>query len=160
MAVFFRKLLGIGKLPDDMRAQVGSEGVIHLAESLPVTLRFTGQVPGRKSVGLKRGYTGALVLTNQRVLGTLSTVPKKAGRSIDQPWVPNAGGMVTATLNETGLVLEASDLSVIDPRFSGTLSLHYKDVLPPDILTRIPTRTLLFDVPSKWVTGAVGVPFS
>ena len=55
MAVFLRKMLGIGKLPDDMRAQVESEGVIHLVEFVPVTLRFTGHVPGRTSVGKVRG---------------------------------------------------------------------------------------------------------
>ena len=37
MAVFLRKMLGIGKLPDDLRAQVEAEGVIHLEEFVPVT---------------------------------------------------------------------------------------------------------------------------
>ena len=58
MAGLFRKLFRIGKLPADMRAGVDSEGVIYLGEYLGVVLRFTGQVPGRKSVGLVRGYGG------------------------------------------------------------------------------------------------------
>lgn len=160
MAVFVRKLLGIGKLPDQMRTQVESEGLLHLAEFVPVTLRFTGQVPGRKSIGLKRGYIGALALTNQRVLGTLSTVPKKAGRVIDQPWSPVAPGMVAATLSETGLLLEVPDLAVVDPRFSGSLSFTYKVPLPSELLMRIPARTLSFDVLPKWVYRAVSVPGS
>ncbi|WP_006246457.1 hypothetical protein [Mycolicibacterium tusciae] len=41
-----------------MRPQIESEGVIHIAEYLAGVLRFTGQVPGRKSVGLVRGYGG------------------------------------------------------------------------------------------------------
>ena len=158
MAVFVRKLLGIGKLPDEMRAQVDAEGVIHVAEFISVIMRFTGSVPGKKSVGLVRGYVGALALTNRRVLGTLSTVPKKAGRSIDQPWLAPAGAMVTATLDGSGLTLEVPDISVVDPQFSGSITMHYREPLPDEILLRLPTRTLSFDVPPKWVYGAVGVP--
>jgi hypothetical protein len=47
MAVFLRKMLGIGKLPADLRAEIEPEGIIHLAEFIPVTFRFTGSVPAR-----------------------------------------------------------------------------------------------------------------
>ena len=70
MAVFLRKWLGIGKLPDDMRAAIEAEGVLHLAEFVPVTFRFSGKVPGKTAKGNFSSYVGALALTNQRVLGT------------------------------------------------------------------------------------------
>jgi hypothetical protein len=54
MAVFLRKLLGIGKLPDESRAEVQAEGIIHLAEYVPVTRRFTGRVPGMRSAHRRR----------------------------------------------------------------------------------------------------------
>ena len=88
MAVFLRKLLRIGKLPDELRAEVEAEGIIHLAEYVAVTRRFSGRVPGKRSAGDIASYVGSLVLTNQRVLATLSTVPKLAGRTIDQRDVP------------------------------------------------------------------------
>jgi len=47
MAVFLRKMLGIGGLPPDMRAEVEAEGVLVLAEFIPVTYRFSGKLPGR-----------------------------------------------------------------------------------------------------------------
>jgi len=49
MAVFLRKLLRIGGLPDELRAQVDAEGILYLAEYLPVTRRFNGSVPGKKA---------------------------------------------------------------------------------------------------------------
>ena len=98
MAVFLRKLLKIGKLPDELREEVEAEGIIHLAEYVPVTRRFTGKVPGNRSAGSVASYVGSLVLTNQRVLGTLSTVPKLAGRTIDQRWDAPAAGAVKAEL--------------------------------------------------------------
>ena len=141
-----------------MRAQVESEGVVHLAEYLAVVVRFTGKIPGRKSVGLVRGYGGSLALTNQRVLGTVSVLPGKGGRAIDQPWNAPQSGAVQGTLSESGLLLEIADLAQVDPEFSGHLSLNYKAQLPADVLTRVPTRTLAFDVPPKFVYSVLGIP--
>ena len=80
MAVLLRKVLGIGKLPDDMRAEVETEGVIHLAEFVPVTFRFSGHVPGKVAKGNIRSYVGALVLTDQRVLGMRSRCHARLSR--------------------------------------------------------------------------------
>jgi hypothetical protein len=158
MAGLLRKLFRIGRLPDDLRPQVESEGVIYLGEYLAVVLRFTGQIPGRKSVGLVRGYGGSLALTNQRVLGTVSVLPGAGGRAVDQPWNAAQSGPVAGTLSESGLVLEVADLSQVDPTFSGHLSLTYKADLPADVLTRVPTRTLAFEVPPKFVYSVLGIP--
>ncbi|HET6732878.1 hypothetical protein [Mycobacterium sp.] len=160
MAGFLRKLLRIGKLPNDMRAQVESEGVIYLGEYLGVVLRFTGHVPGRRSVGLIRGYGGSLALTNQRVLGTVSVLPGTGGRAVDQPWNASDAGAVRGTLSESGLLLEISDLAQVDPEFSGQLSLNYKTQLSPEVLSRLPARTLAFDVPRKFVYSVLGIPRS
>ena len=158
MAVFLRKMLRIGKLPDELRAEVEAEGILHLAEYVPVTRRFTGRVPGKRSAGSIASYVGSLVLTNQRVLATLSSVPKLAGRTIDLRWDAPQSGAVKAELSETGLLLE-SNVAEVDPRCSGHLSLHYKDAIPEDLLMRLPRRSLAFDVPPEYVFRAVGVPY-
>jgi hypothetical protein len=158
MAVFLRKMLGIGQLPDDMRAQIESEGVLHLAEFVPVTFRFSGTIPGKVAKGNLSSYVGALAITSQRVLGTLSSVPKKAGRSVDHRWNTPAGSMVQATLDESGLLLAVSDISVVDPGFSGSVKLHYKAPLSADVLMRVPERSFAYDVPAKFVYSVCGVP--
>ncbi|WP_029117058.1 hypothetical protein [Mycobacterium sp. URHB0044] len=158
MAVFLRKALGIGKLPDDMRAQVDVEGVLHLAEFVPVTFRFSGRIPGKVAKANIRSYVGSLAITNQRVLGTLSTIPKKAGRSVDHRWTDAAGSMVTATLDDDGLTLDVPDISVVEPSFTGSVSLHYKTPLSQEVLMRLPQRSFTFDVPPKFVYSVCGVP--
>ena len=158
MAVFLRKLFGVGKLPDDLRGQVEAERIIHLTEYVPVTRRFTGIIPGTRSVGSIASYVGSLVLTDQRVLATLSTVPKLAGRTIDQPWNAPQTGAVKAEISATGLMLDL-DVAEVDPRCSGQLSLHYKDAIPEEVLMRLPRRSLAFDVPPEYVFRAVGVPY-
>jgi hypothetical protein len=157
MAVILRRLFGIGKLPADMRAEVESEGILHLAEFVPVTFRFGGSVPGFVSKGTIRSYVGALVITRQRVLGTLSTVPKLAGRAVDQRWDAPQEGPVKVELAPDGLALDV-DTSQIDAAFSGQLSLQYKAAIPEAVLASIPGRLLAFDVPREWVLRAVGVP--
>jgi hypothetical protein len=158
MAVFLRKLLRIGKLPDELRAEVQAEGVIHLAEYVAITRRFTGRVPGMRSAGSISSYVGSLVLTNRRVLGTLSSMPKLAGRIIDLRWDTPQIGTVKAELSETGLLLEVN-VAEVDARCTGHLSLHYKDAIPEHVLTRLPRRSLAFDVPPEYVFRAVGVPY-
>src|SRR6201991_295492 len=100
MGLILRKLLRISKPPADLRGEVEPEGILHLAEFVPVTFRFTGSVPGFVSKGSIRSYAGALVLTSQRVLGTLSTVPKLAGRAIDQRWDGPQDGPVKAEFSQ------------------------------------------------------------
>lgn len=158
MAVILRKLLRIGGLPDELRAEVESEGIIYLAEYVPVTRRFSGKIPGKRAQGNVASYVGSLVLTNRRVLATLSTVPKLAGRTIDQPWSAPQSGTVTAELSEAGLHIEVN-INAVDPRCEGQLSLQYKTAIPADIIGRLPRRSLAFDVPPEYVFRAVGVPY-
>jgi hypothetical protein len=65
---------------------------------------------------------------------------------------------VKGTLNEHGLALDVPDISVVDPGFSGSLSLHYKTPLSQEVLVRLPERSFTFDVPPKFVYSACGVP--
>ena len=98
------------------------------------------------------------MLTRQRVLATLSTVPKLAGRTVDLRWDAAQSGAVTGALDETGLTLEV-DVAAVDPRCSGELSLHYKELIPADVLALLPRTSLAFDVPPEFVFRAVGVPY-
>jgi hypothetical protein len=158
MAVFLRKLFRIGRLPSALRAEVDAEGILLIAEYVAVTRRFRGTVPGLRSNGSIASYVGSLVITNERVLATLSTVPKLAGRTIDQRFDAPQTGAVTADLSRTGLTLNV-DVAAVDPRCSGELSLHYKKDIPQDVLTRLPRTSLAFDAPPESVFRAVGVPY-
>ncbi len=159
MAVFLRKLLRIGGLPAELRADVEAEGILFQAEYIPVTRRFSGSVPGKRATANISSYVGSLVLTPQRVLGTLSSVPKLAGRTIDRRWDAPQGGPVKADISESGLHIEV-DIGEVDPKFKGHLSLNYKTSIPDDVLAQLPARSLAFEVPPEYVLRAVGVPAS
>jgi len=158
MPVFVRRLFGIGKLPADVRAQVEAEGIIYLADYVPVTRRFSGAIPGLRSAHSVAGYVGSLVFTSQRVLATLSSLPKLAGPTVDVPWQATQSGTAVAEISETGLHVEV-DVGQVDQAFSGHLSLHYKIAVPADVLAGLPHRSLNFDMPPEYVLRAVGVTY-
>jgi hypothetical protein len=159
MAVFVRKLLGIGKLPKDLRAEVEAEGPIYLAEYVAVTKRFSGAVPGLRATGSVSSEVGALVFTPQRVLATLSVVPKLAGRAIDVRWREARSGAANVEISSAGLQLDL-DVGKVDPKFDGHLSLRYKTEIGDDVLAQLPSTSLAFDVPPEYVYRAVGVTYS
>jgi hypothetical protein len=78
---------------------------------------------------------------------------------IDVLWDDAHAGAATAEISSAGLQLDL-DVAHVDPKFSGQLSLHYKDAIPDDVLARLPSRSPAFDVPPEYVFRAVGVTFS
>ena len=47
----------------------------------------------------------------------------------------------------------------LDETFSGHLSLQYKLDIPDEVLTKLPRRSLTFDMPPEYVLRAVGVTY-
>lgn len=158
MPVFVRRLFGIGKLPPDVRAELGAEGLIYVADYVAVTRRFSGAIPGLRSAHSVASYVGSVALTSQRVLATLSSLPKLAGPTVDVRWDAEQSGAATAELSSTGLQVDI-DVGQVDESFTGQLSLHYKIALPGDVLTGLPRRSLTFDMPPEYVFRAVGVTY-
>jgi hypothetical protein len=159
MAVFVRRLFGIGKLPDDLHAQVEAEGLVFLADYVAVTRRFSGVIPGVRSPHSVASYTGSLVFTSERVLATLSMLPRLAGPTVDVRWDAPQTGAAKAEISATGLRVEL-DVAEVDSNFSGELSLHYKVAIPAEVLSALPLRSLAFDMPPEYVFRAVGVTYS
>jgi hypothetical protein len=159
MAVFVRRLFGIGKLPAALHAQVEAEGLIYLADYIAVTRRFSGVIPGVRLPHSVASYSGSLVFTSERVLATLSMLPRLAGPTVNVRWDDPRTGAAKVEISSTGLQVDV-DVADVDTKFSGGLSLHYKATLPADVLAGLPRRSLAFDMPPEYVFRAVGVTYS
>jgi hypothetical protein len=159
MAVFVRRLFGIGKLPDDLHAEVDAEGLIYLADYVAVTRRFSGVIPGLRLPHSVASYCGSLVFTSERVLATLSMLPRLAGPTVDARWDAPQTGPAKVEISSAGLRVDV-DVAQVDKKFSGELSLRYKATIPADVLAGLPRRSLAFDMPPEYVFRAVGVTYS
>ena len=158
MSVIVRRLFGIGKLPADVRAAVEAEGLLYFADYVAVTRRFSGAIPGLRSAHSVASYVGSVALTSQRVLATLSSLPKLAGPTVNVRWEAAQSGAATAEIGSSGLQVDI-DVSKVDESFTGELSLHYKLAIPGDVLAGLRRRTLNFDMPPEYVFRAVGVTY-
>ncbi len=168
MSTLRYKLFGIGKLPEALRAAIEPEGMLHVFEGVPAHFRFAGSVPGLRSAGETRTYSGALALTRRRMLATVSVVPHAAGRVVDAAWheAPTTpivgaesmrcGGPVLARLDTTGLHVEL-DVSRVDASFSGQLTLHFELTFTPAELAELPAGHVAFAVPADYVLRLTGV---
>jgi hypothetical protein len=85
-------------------------------------------------------------------------LPKLAGSTVDVHWDATQSGVATAEISSTGLQVDA-DVDELDQTFTGHLSLHYKLALPDEVLSRLPRRSLAFDMPPEYVLRAVGVTY-
>lgn len=159
MAVIVRRLFGIGKLPDELHTALESEGLLYLADYVAVTRRFRGTIPGVRLPHSVAGYTGSLAFTSQRVLATLSMLPRLAGPTVDAAWDAPQTGPAKVEISPTGLRVDV-DVAEVDDKFSGELSLHYKSDVGADVLGRLPRRSLAFHMPPEYVFRAVGVTYS
>ena len=158
MPGFFRKLFRLGALPDAVRTELEPEGILAVFENIAVSYRFSGHVPGLISAGEVRAYSGALVVTGARLVGTLSVLPGSAGRALDVPWTTGDDGAVQLTIDGSGVHI-AIDLARVSPgEFTGTQSLNYRQPMTTELLAQLPKTSFGFDIPREYALRLAGVP--
>ncbi len=156
MPAFFSRFVRIGRLPEPLRAQLASEGIIHVAERVRVTQRFSGSAPGVHSASSANRRMGLIVFTRERLYALLPTVPRLKGPVIDRRWDDPHDGPAKVTISDAGVTLDIA-ISHVDPRFGGELSLQFRTALPDDVLTALPSRSLAFAVSPDFVFHLLGV---
>ncbi len=156
MNTLLRRILGLDRRRAALTAEFESEGVIELAERVPVVCRFSGSIPGLHSAASVFRSSGALIVTNQRVVATLPTRSDPSARSVDCRWDATQPGPLKIEISADGVTLDV-DVHRVDRSFQGHLSLHYEHHLSADVLARLPRTSLRQDVTAEFVCGAVGV---
>ena len=139
-----------------MRAQLAPEGILHVAERVRVTQRFSGSAPGVHSALSVNRQLGLVVFTRERLYALLVTVPRLKGPAIDQRWDAPPDGPAKVEITEDGMQFDL-DVHRVDPRFRGDLSLKYKMTLADDVLAALPSRSLAFAVTPDYVFHMLGV---
>ena len=149
-------MLRVGRLSDELRGQLESDGVLDVAESLAVVVRFSGSVPGLHSGTSVYRTAGALVFTPRRVAATLATRADPAVLAVDRCWDATEDGPMTIEISADGITLDL-DVHRVDPSFQGHLSLHYEHDVSTDALARMPRTSLHQHVSPEFVRTALGV---
>ena len=154
MPVFVRRLFGIGKLPADVRAEVEAEGVIYLADYVPVTRRFSGAIPGLRSAHSVASYVGSLAFTSQRVLATLSSLARSTEQVLPMLVVTIMVSMVLAggLIPVTGRLVLDQMAWFVPARWGFAASASTVDL--NSVEAGLPVDRLWRHVPSAWLHDA------
>jgi hypothetical protein len=145
-----------GRLPAPLRAQLEPEGIIGVAERVRVRQLFSGSIPGMVSSWGVNRHLGLMVFTRERLFALLPSVPRLKGPAIDARWDLRQDGSATVSITEAGVRLNV-DVTLVDPRFHGELTLEFNTPLTGDVLTALPSRSLAFDVTPEYVFHMLGV---
>ena len=149
-------MFGAGRLPDPLRAQLDTEGVVFLAENLAVVRHFSGSVPGLFSAASVSRTAGAFAVTSQRILATLAVQSDPAALAADCRWAGSERGAMDVELTRDGLKLDV-DVHRVDPRFQGRLSMHFEHAVPAEVLAQVPRASIRQNVSAEFVFLALGV---
>ena len=76
MPSFFSRFVRIGRLPEPLRARLAPEGILHVAERVRVSQRFSGSAPGVHSALSVNRQIGLVVFTRKRLYALLPTFPR------------------------------------------------------------------------------------
>jgi hypothetical protein len=144
------------RVPEELRTQLESEGVIFLSGKVGVSQHFSGSVPGLFSSTSRNRSSGTLAITRQRVYALLPYAPRLKQPAVDQRWDAEQQGPAKVTISESGVEVSI-DIKRVDPRFQGSLTLLYRQELTEEQLAQLPARSLAFSVTPDYVFHILGV---
>jgi hypothetical protein len=134
------RLFRVGRIPASVRTEIVGETVLFEAEGIPVHIHQAGRVPGAIK---HRGITllsGALVITDRRLIGT-----GRRGKLADVPFDVQAEGPATITAAEDGLHVDF-DLARIHRSFRGEMRIDFNAEIPGNVLAQLPWSVRSFPV--------------
>jgi len=153
MPSFFSRFVRIGRLPEPLRAQLAPEGILHVAERVRVTQRFSARRAFRPERQPRDRVGGVHPQAPLRVAAHLPPLKRPA---IDRRWDDANDGPAKVAVSAAGMQFDL-DVNHVDYRFRGHLSLTYKMGLPDDVLVALPSRSLAFGVSPDYVFHMLGV---
>ncbi len=156
MPPILRLLTPTGRLSEPLRAQLEPEGIIHVAERVRVSQRFSGSIPGMVSSWGANRHIGLLILTRVRLYALVPSMPRLKAPAIDALWSAANDGPVKVAISESGVQLSLA-VNQVDPRFHGDLALTFKTDIASDILAALPRRSLALTVEPEYVFHVLGV---
>lgn len=150
MASLVYRLFKVGKLPDDIRAEIAGESVLYETQGIRVVLHRSGRVPGARVAGGVSGAWGSFAVTERRIVGS-----RARAKLVDAPYDAESDGPATIMLDERGLHA-TFDLDRVHPSCSGTMRLDFHQDLTAGDLATFPVTEMSIAVDPQKVVRLFG----
>jgi hypothetical protein len=136
----FGFLLGSGRFKEPLRAELATEGIELIEESIPGSIRYTNfKAPGRRFDGKVQPHRFALALTQERIV-----LYCRSGRAelFDSPWDSPNFAWLDMAVEDGGerLVLTVDYDRADEPDLAGQVAIHLKTPNAEQIAGQIRAR--------------------
>jgi hypothetical protein len=139
MGLLRRALLGDGRLPDDLRAQLSADQLLLLEEDLSGSITYRGfRGPGRRSSLEKTLIAGAVAISSTRIVVWIGRgKPMDVGKHLDVAFADDRVNGLEVVAESPDRVCIAYDPAAFDPQKSGRVELRLKTPKAAEIVTLI-----------------------
>ncbi len=125
-----RRLVGAGRLSDDLRAALTSEGLLFLEEGLAGSITYRNyRAPGSRSSHRKEATSGAIAVTTQRLV-----IWAGGGKNIDIPLNHPLRAALKVSIEQPGRICFSYDAGRFRPDRSGTIEVRLRTPQPARVV--------------------------
>src|SRR5947207_12093552 len=131
------RLFRIGKIPDQLKAQLESEGILLQDEGISGSATYTNfRRPGRYSSWRRVWYTGSLVVTQTRLVALAYSKP-----AIDVPFTDQRFRSLDLSLEKAYTLRVAFDASLFHVDWSGKIEYRFNTEQAQTFLDTLKARS-------------------
>jgi len=136
---FLYRFFGVGKIPEPLRSQLQSEGIILLDEAIKGSVTYRDfRKPGRQDGWRRQWYIASIALTKVRLLALWNTNP-----IINVPLADERIRAMRYSLEKNGTVLcIAFDARLFHDDWSGTIEYRFRTPEAQRFLEQLPKQTV------------------
>jgi|SRR5215831_1543597 len=133
---FLHRLFGVGTIPREWRTVIDAEGAVAVDEGIGGSITYRDfRAPGKSFAWRKVGFTGAIALTNTRLLALQYSNP-----AINVPLADERFEQLNISLEGGETLLIAFDPSLFHSDWSGTLEYRFRTSDAAAILEKLKNR--------------------
>lgn len=133
----FYRLLGLGKIPEPIAAQLRGEGIVLLDEGIKGSVTYIDfRSPVRYANWKRQWYTASIALTQTRLLAL-----RFSQTIINVPLADERLRRMSFSLEEDGALLVAFDAGLFNQAWSGKIEYRFRTEHGPAFLAKLRERT-------------------
>ena len=122
MKTILYRLFGFGKIPEDLRNQLETEGLLMLDEGIRSSITYRNfSAPGKRCHWKRKWFTGSIALTKTRLTALWRSKP-----IINIPLTDERIGKLRFEQEKNGALLIVHDAALFHQDWSGTIEYRFR----------------------------------
>ena len=134
---FFFRLFGLGKMPEQFRANLNSEGMLLFDEGIKASVTYLDfRAPGKRSAWRRQWFSACIALTQVRLVAL-----QYSNQAINVPFTDDRIRRLRLSIEGDETLLIAFDPSLFHQDWSGTMEYRFRTSQAKAFLKMLHERT-------------------